>query len=77
MKNLYYILTLIVISFTSCREITNKEEKVVETKNLEPELLLETEHCRYYCLARNGFDTCKIVICECDEGYSCDASTSW
>ncbi len=52
-------------------------EVKVAVKKREPELILKTEHCRYYCLARNGYDNCKQMICECDSGYSCDSSISW
>lgn len=68
----YALYTLLCLCFTHCTDYEKKQEPK-ETK----ELIFETEHCRYYCLAKNGFGNCKVVVCECDEGYSADASVSW
>jgi hypothetical protein len=65
-----YVLLAVVLSACSNNE-TKREPR--EAK----ELILQTEHCRYYCLSRNGYGNCKIVVCECDEGYTGDASVSW
>ena len=72
MKKLVLILGIALLF--SCKKVERTE--VVDEKP-KPELLYETEHCRYYCLQKNGFGTCKVITCDCDEGYSCDASTSW
>ena len=68
----YALYALLCLCFANCTESEKKQEPK-QTK----ELIFETEHCRYYCLAKNGFGNCKVVVCECDEGYSGDASVSW
>lgn len=65
-----YVLLAVVLS--ACENSTVKTEPK-ETN----ELIFETEHCRYYCLEKNGYGTCKVVVCECDEGYTGDVSVSW
>jgi hypothetical protein len=62
--------------FSSCideEKRSKREREYIERK----ELIYKTEHCRYYCLERNGLEQCKVVICECDSGYSADVSVSW
>lgn len=68
------ILATLLIIVTSCN---NNYDKQQSQQSEVPELIYETEHCRYYCLQKNGFHACKIVTCDCDAGYSCDASVSW
>lgn len=69
---IYTLFALLCLCFTNC---TNSERK--QRANQTKDLILETEHCRYYCIGRNGLGNCKVVVCECDEGYSCDTSNSW
>lgn len=64
-----------LMAFCACPSSSEKVEPPIQ--NEFKELILQTEHCRYYCLSRNGFGNCKIVICECDSGYTGDASVSW
>lgn len=74
MRNALYAMLAAVLF--SCQADGAKEETTFFIKE-KTQLILETEHCKYYCLARNGYDNCKMVVCECDAGYSCDASVSW
>ena len=70
MKKIGIILLMLIAS--SC------EQRQCYTPNKEiKELIMKTEHCRYYCLARDGFGNCKMVICECDSGYNADVSLTW
>lgn len=67
MKKVIIILSVLLYS-CECNDKPKSENK---------ELIFQTEHCRWYCLSRNGFNNCKVVACECDEGYDADASVSW
>ena len=68
----YVLYTFLCLCFTNCINYEKKQEPK-QTKTL----IFETEHCRYYCLASDGWGNCKVVVCECDKGYSGDASVSW
>jgi hypothetical protein len=67
------IILIAALALFSCE---SERAKRREERN-KPELIYETDHCRYYCLADDGFGNCKVMTCDCDEGYSCDTSTSW
>jgi hypothetical protein len=67
---------LLCTVFYSCideEKRSKREREYIERK----ELIYKTEHCRFYCLERNGLEQCKVVICECDSGYNADVSVSW
>jgi hypothetical protein len=68
MKNAakYSLYILLCLFFIGCN---------VKERPKRKELVLETEHCKYYCLARNSFG-CTMIVCECDKGYGCDASVT-
>ncbi len=68
----YIVLCLCVLSScdSSCGTSNKKDSKY-------PYLMMQTEHCRYYCVDGYRKGACKIVTCECDKGYSADASISW
>ncbi len=66
MKKLMFMLFVLILASCDCGK----------RKKQTPELLFETEHCRYYCLER-PIGACKIVTCDCDKGYECDASNGW
>lgn len=64
------IVAICAIALSGC------DDSKKETKQT-PELMFKTEHCRYYCLEKNGFSNCKVSVCECDSGYQSDISISW
>ena len=75
MKRIGIILLMLIAS--SCEQRQTKNQAELNTQKEVKELIMETEHCRYYCLARDGYGNCKMVICECDSGYNADVSLTW
>lgn len=64
----YAIFTIMYLLLTNCTKPKNNGHR--------KRLLLETKHCRYYCVDRERYNYCQALVCECDEGYSCDASVT-
>ena len=67
------IIAICLIGLISCKNDTNRKNEQKST----PDLMFETEHCRYYCLQENAIGACKVSVCECDSGYQADVSVSW
>lgn len=67
---------LLAAGLCSCDNYDRTKE-YGKSKIKDNELILQTKHCRYYCLERNGYGQCKLVVCECDSGFNADASVSW
>jgi hypothetical protein len=67
------LVTIVTSSCIDERDYAQRQREHIEYK----ELIFETEHCRFYCLERNGSKHCMVIVCECDSGYSADVSTSW
>jgi len=76
MKKLITGIVLIMFISSCCNRECLQENERRENETYG-ELLYKTDHCRYYCLQKNGFGTCKVVVCDCDSGYYGNASTSW
>lgn len=64
------ICSIFLTSSFGCKDNTAQERQPAE-------LMMETKHCRYYCLEKNSFGKCKVIVTECDSGYAADASVSW
>ena len=74
MKNkLIIAICLIIVSGCGDNKPVNNDYR----NNQKVQLIYKTEHCRYYCVEKNGLGNCKVTICECDSGFQGDVSNSW